>query len=173
MPSGQDESLEGHRSAIQHQLEQYARSTYQAEKAASGAFAKDGKISLAVTGEKTNLKNFWSGRWTSSWTVAVTGQSCTISGDIKVKIKEKSRHLALLCGYCLMGGWVGVLPFREDVLERIVYFLFATCLVSCSNGGYYRSSLSDPPPPPPPPPTHTHTHPSPISVTSSGQPLLY
>jgi len=49
---------------------------------------------IVLTGEKENLRNYWSGRWNSTWTVqfestssssnSSTSGSCTISGDIKL-----------------------------------------------------------------------------------------
>jgi hypothetical protein len=49
-------------------------------------FAKDGAIVVVIAGERTNLKNFWSGRWSSAWNVGVDLDSkvLTISGEIKV-----------------------------------------------------------------------------------------
>ena len=50
---------------------------------------------IVLTGEKENLRNYWSGRWNSTWTVQLestttttttttTTGSCIISGDIKL-----------------------------------------------------------------------------------------
>lgn len=86
VPNGQDESLEMKRSAIQEKLNKYVTSSFRSELSAGGVFAKDGKISIGITGEKVNLKNFWSGRWQSTWTVTFAGDSATISGDIKLHI---------------------------------------------------------------------------------------
>lgn len=73
------------RGSLQTALSSYIASNYPSEQSAAGAFTKDeNTYILVITGEKTSLKNFWSGRWTSSWTLTVDGSSCSISGDIKV-----------------------------------------------------------------------------------------
>lgn len=59
-------------------------SRFVCEDAAGGAYAKDGKIVAVVSGERPNLRNFWSGRWGSTWTIQLSGGQATISGDMKV-----------------------------------------------------------------------------------------
>lgn len=86
VPSGQDAALEAKRSAVQERLSKYVSVSFPTEISAGGVFAKDGKLTVALNGEKINLKNFWSGRWQSTWTVNISGQSCTISGDIKLHV---------------------------------------------------------------------------------------
>lgn len=94
MPSNQDESHEEIRAAIQTAVSGYVSSSYQSEQAAGGVFAKDDKLYIVITGEKNNLKNFWSGKWNSVWTVNVSGSSASITGEIKVV-------LYLRCQYAL------------------------------------------------------------------------
>ena len=77
-----DQSLELKRVAIQNALDKYMKEIYHAEDAAAGVFAKDGKISMVLVGEKKNLRNFWSGKITSTWTLDVASSS--LSGDMKV-----------------------------------------------------------------------------------------
>lgn len=72
------------RKALQSSISSYVDSAYQSELSAGGVYAKDGKFNIVVTGEKNNLKNFWSGKWNSSWALSVVGQTAKISGDIKV-----------------------------------------------------------------------------------------
>lgn len=75
------------RGALQNAVNSYITSNYPSEASAAGVFTKDANTySVVVTGEKTSLKNFWSGRWSSSWTLSLADTSCTISGDIKVHI---------------------------------------------------------------------------------------
>lgn len=71
---------------MQDSLNGYVSRTYLNESSAAGAFAaSDNKLTIVISGERTNLKNFWSGRWISSWTVDLSADShATISGDIKV-----------------------------------------------------------------------------------------
>ena len=77
-----DQSLELKRAAIQSALDKYMKEVYHAEDAAAGVFAKDGKISMVLVGEKKNLRNFWSGKITSTW--ALDDASSSLSGDIKI-----------------------------------------------------------------------------------------
>mmetsp|Transcript_34180 Transcript_34180/g.74529 ORF Transcript_34180/g.74529 Transcript_34180/m.74529 type:complete len:287 (-) Transcript_34180:152-1012(-) len=83
-PSNQDASLENERAALQSALDAYVVSRFVCEDAAGGAYAKDGKIVAVVSGERPNLRNFWSGRWGSTWTIQLSGGQATISGDMKV-----------------------------------------------------------------------------------------
>jgi len=86
-PSTEFEANEVMRGSLQTALSNYITSNYPSEQSAAGAFTKDeNTYILVITGEKTSLKNFWSGRWTSSWTLTVDGSSCSISGDIKVHV---------------------------------------------------------------------------------------
>jgi capping protein alpha len=75
--------LEQLRAGLQQRLQNYIRTSYTGD-AAVGVFANDGKLSIAITGEKTNLKNFWSGKWNSTWSLIVDGGAASISGEVKV-----------------------------------------------------------------------------------------
>lgn len=79
-----DETLEPHRAAIQKALNGYVSQRYATETAAAGVFSKDGKIVVVIVGEKPNLRNFWSGKWTSTWTISIEGGSASVVGEIKV-----------------------------------------------------------------------------------------
>ena len=84
MASNQDGSLELQRAALQSSVSQYVSRQYSSEHSAGSVYAKGGQLIVSITGEKPNLRNFWSGKWNSFWTLAISGDSCTISGDIKV-----------------------------------------------------------------------------------------
>ena len=85
LPSNEFEANEPTRAALQTAVNTYIATNYPSEQSAGGAFTKDEHTYvIVVTGEKTSLKNFWSGRWTSTWNLVVSGSSATISGDIKV-----------------------------------------------------------------------------------------
>jgi hypothetical protein len=62
--------------------------SHHGENASVGVYAIEGKINIAITGEKVNLKNFWSGKWTSNWNLTIDGSggSATLSGDIKIHV---------------------------------------------------------------------------------------
>lgn len=87
MPYPSDESLEALRQELQVVSESYVKTNYLAEQAAAGVFARDGVISILISGEKVNLRSFWSGRWTSTWAVAKTSASTvTLTGEIKIHV---------------------------------------------------------------------------------------
>eukprot|EP01035_Chromulina_nebulosa_P019792 gene19792-25734_t len=79
-----NDSLELYRAAIQNDLTNYVTNNFSTELAAGSAFTKDNAIAIIVTGEKPNLRNYWSGKWTSTWSVIVSGSTATITGEIKV-----------------------------------------------------------------------------------------
>eukprot|EP01041_Mallomonas_annulata_P013122 gene13122-27728_t len=83
--TGNSESpLENERSAIQTVMNAYIGQKYQTTDAAAGAYLSDNGIVIMVCGEKPNLRNFWSGKFHSSWHVVPTAGMATISGEIKV-----------------------------------------------------------------------------------------
>jgi len=84
--SNQDENHETIRSTVQNAVSAYVSSSYQSEQSAGGVFAKDDKLYVVITGEKNNLKNFWSGKWNSIWTVALNGSTASVSGEIKLHV---------------------------------------------------------------------------------------
>ena len=79
-----DSDLELHRSAVQRAITEYISSKFHCEKSAGTVACKDGKIHVYICAEKPNLRNFWSGKWSSSWVITVTGSSASISGTIQV-----------------------------------------------------------------------------------------
>lgn len=84
IPSNQDGSLELKRAALQSSVAAYVAHQYSAEHSAGSVYAKNGQLTVCITGEKPNLRNFWSGKWNSTWSVAVAGSTATVTGDIKV-----------------------------------------------------------------------------------------
>lgn len=77
-------SLTADRNSIQKALKSYLNEYYLSEDKAAGAFIVDNKISVIISGEKPNLRNFWSGRFSSSWTVEPAGPVVSITGEIKI-----------------------------------------------------------------------------------------
>lgn len=65
-------------------MDTYVSSRYVTEDAAAGVFARDGKITAIIAGEKPNLRNFWSGKWTSTWNITCSGGQASITGEIKI-----------------------------------------------------------------------------------------
>jgi capping protein alpha len=86
MESNQDASKELARSALHSSVAKYVADTFLSDTSAGGVFCKDGNFTINICGEKVNLKNFWSGHWVSTWQVAVSGSSATVTGDVKVHV---------------------------------------------------------------------------------------
>jgi len=80
-----DASLELKRAALQEAISSYKSTKYVAEEAAGSVYSKGGNIIVLISGEKANLRNFWSGRWASWWTVSsITSDSAILEGEIKL-----------------------------------------------------------------------------------------
>lgn len=84
--SNQDESLELYRVALQKAIAQHVSSKYVSDASSGSVYARDGKVTIVLTGEKVNLKNFWSGKWTSTWALQIQGNKAILAGEIKVGI---------------------------------------------------------------------------------------
>ena len=48
---------------------------------ALGVYSSNKKITVVISGEKLNLKNYWSGSWVSKWTVTTNNE---VSGNSKI-----------------------------------------------------------------------------------------
>mmetsp|Transcript_18657 Transcript_18657/g.31083 ORF Transcript_18657/g.31083 Transcript_18657/m.31083 type:complete len:288 (+) Transcript_18657:52-915(+) len=82
--SNQDMSKEEERVALQSKLDEYMTGKFLPENSAAGVFTQGGNLVVTVSGERPNLRNFWSGKWTSNWNVALAPGQATVSGSIKV-----------------------------------------------------------------------------------------
>jgi len=80
-PNTFDSSLEDKRAAIQKAVNDYLKKHYSGGIACAGVYSKDKNIQIVVSGEKLNLKNYWSGSWVSRWTLAGSGE---LSGSAKI-----------------------------------------------------------------------------------------
>ena len=95
--------LELHRSALQSALDAYVAAKFQSVETAGTVVAKNDQLQLFICTEKPNLRNFWSGKWTSVWTIAINGSNATISGDIKVRFSIKQYNYGFNCiMYCFL-----------------------------------------------------------------------
>jgi capping protein (actin filament) muscle Z-line, alpha len=75
---------EEERLALQFELDKYMTGRFLPENCAAGVFAKDGNLNISVAGERPNLRNFWSGKWVSNWSVSLSSGEATVTGSIKV-----------------------------------------------------------------------------------------
>eukprot|EP01031_Cornospumella_fuschlensis_P027282 gene27282-32954_t len=80
--------LDDVRAALQVRLTSYSNASYHPTEArAAGVYlSATGGLTLVVTGERASLKNFWSGRWTSVWTLSVNEGGCTLAGELKIHV---------------------------------------------------------------------------------------
>ena len=72
------------RQLLQKGLKSHLKDMYPSEESAASVYSKDGSISVNISAEKVNLRNFWSGRMSSVWTAEVQPTFVRIAGDIKV-----------------------------------------------------------------------------------------
>ena len=79
-----DSSLESKRKVLQETLAKYVSKCFDSSNSTCGVYTKDGKFNLVITGEKSNLRNFWSGKWSSSWSLESSGSATTLQGEIKI-----------------------------------------------------------------------------------------
>jgi len=87
--SNQEEQFRDIRAGLQRRLNEYVKYYYShhGENASVGVFAVNGGLAIAITGEKINLKNFWSGKFTSTWNLTMDEHgSATFNGDIKIHV---------------------------------------------------------------------------------------
>jgi capping protein alpha len=82
--SGETNGLGLYREALQTALRAYSIGQYRPSDMAAVSVAcnESNQIVVNITGERTNIKNFWAGRWSSSWIVDAANPS--ISGEIKI-----------------------------------------------------------------------------------------
>jgi len=78
-----DDSIEDFRLAIERSLEEYMISFYRSD-FCSAVYGKNGKITIVVSGQHLNLRNFYSGQWSSKWEVEFNRNSAQCSGTIQI-----------------------------------------------------------------------------------------
>lgn len=78
-------ALEEQRAALEQVLSDYIATQYYDDTALCSVYAKDGELTVVISAEKLNLRNFWSGSWISSWTIKAGAASMDVVGEIKVR----------------------------------------------------------------------------------------
>lgn len=78
--------LESQRKALQSALAKYVGSKYATEDAAATVLStSNNSMTAIVSGERINLRNYWSGKWTSKWQLQFADDSAvTVTGEIKI-----------------------------------------------------------------------------------------
>ena len=81
------------RATVQNSVNNILANNYLTEHSAVGVYLIDGGLSIVMSGEKVNLRNYWAGKWSSSWKVQVDTENdydeerpYKISGTVKVHI---------------------------------------------------------------------------------------
>lgn len=82
----QDKKLKEKLNIIQKLLKLHLVECYLSEDSAASVFSKNGTLLIHITGEKNNLRNFWSGRISSTWEVIVNSNTV---GKEEVENKEE------------------------------------------------------------------------------------
>eukprot|EP00511_Aplanochytrium_stocchinoi_P002458 CAMPEP_0204823160 /NCGR_PEP_ID=MMETSP1346-20131115/1269_1 /ASSEMBLY_ACC=CAM_ASM_000771 /TAXON_ID=215587 /ORGANISM="Aplanochytrium stocchinoi, Strain GSBS06" /LENGTH=333 /DNA_ID=CAMNT_0051949705 /DNA_START=104 /DNA_END=1105 /DNA_ORIENTATION=- len=76
--------LEALRLAVEKALSRYISSQYGCDTATTSVVIKDNQLKVLISGEKLNLKNYWSGRWNSTFTYVPSSQQ--LSGTVKLLV---------------------------------------------------------------------------------------
>jgi len=82
-------SIVPQKKAIESKLEEYVSQRYIAPDSAGAVYFKSGnELTICIVGEKANLRNFWSGKWSSTWSVVLDTDNgaCTIEGRVAIKV---------------------------------------------------------------------------------------
>lgn len=82
--SESNDSIELYRAALQSSIDEYISTRFHSEQSAGTVVAAAGQLHVFICTEKPNLRNFWSGKWTSSWSIEFSGESASVSGEIKI-----------------------------------------------------------------------------------------
>ena len=82
--TGSDRNLESKRGALQTALDAYIGTFYKADDSAAGVYARSGALVVVISSEKPNLRSYWAGRWTSTWSVK-WGSNVEVTGEIKIQ----------------------------------------------------------------------------------------
>ena len=69
---------------MQTALDAYIGSFYKSDDSAAGAYARNGALVVVISSEKPNLRSYWAGRWTSTWSVK-WGSTVEVTGEIKIQ----------------------------------------------------------------------------------------
>jgi len=88
VPTSEDVGLNTLRTCLQSKLNAYMKLNYfNGDGSTALAFVKDSGLQIVISGEKVNLRNFWTGKWSSIWNLSPmnleTGKY-NLTGEIKV-----------------------------------------------------------------------------------------
>mmetsp|Transcript_12364 Transcript_12364/g.22057 ORF Transcript_12364/g.22057 Transcript_12364/m.22057 type:complete len:289 (+) Transcript_12364:291-1157(+) len=76
--------LDEMRTAVEDQVSKYVSSQFLEGTTMVSASGNKGRVIVHLSGEKLNLKNYWSGRWMAKYTIDVVGKR--LSGSVKIRV---------------------------------------------------------------------------------------
>lgn len=79
-----DAHLDGLRAAVQKQLEQYITDYYSVKKVVGCVYALHSELVICISGQNTNLANYWTGSWNSVYKYNTINQQ--LSGTINIQV---------------------------------------------------------------------------------------
>ncbi|OQR88924.1 F-actin-capping protein subunit alpha [Thraustotheca clavata] len=77
---------EPYRLALQNALDDYSLAQYTNQGVVAVVSTGENEIAIVISTERINLRNYWSGRWTSQWKLQLEGQAATLSGSIDLHV---------------------------------------------------------------------------------------
>ncbi|OQR80466.1 F-actin-capping protein subunit alpha, partial [Thraustotheca clavata] len=77
---------EPYRLVLQNALDDYSLAQYANQGVVAVVSTGESEIAIVISTERINLRNYWSGRWTSKWKLQLEGQAATLSGSIDVHV---------------------------------------------------------------------------------------
>jgi len=80
-----DLGCEALRLALQDAAAQHVEAKYAPSTTAAAVYAAPSELTLVISGEKLNLRNFWSGQFLSTWVVKLAPEGPSVTGEIKVR----------------------------------------------------------------------------------------
>eukprot|EP00622_Pseudochattonella_farcimen_P005623 FR741271.1.p1 GENE.FR741271.1~~FR741271.1.p1 ORF type:complete len:253 (+),score=36.83 FR741271.1:52-759(+) len=78
-------ALEEYRAALEQSMNTYIARQYYEDTALCSVYAKGSELTVVISAEKLNLRNFWSGQWLSTWKAEVASTEVKVEGLIKVR----------------------------------------------------------------------------------------
>lgn len=82
--SEMDDTSESYRRGVQASVDKYLDAQFAPGIATSAVYLNEGVLTIVLCAEKINLSNFWSGRWTSGYTVNMTATTAKVTGETKL-----------------------------------------------------------------------------------------
>lgn len=85
MAAAMEPTVEEHRAEIELAMTEYVESQYYDDTACASVLAKGNEVTVILSAEKLNLRNFWSGQWISTWTATLEPTGTTVAGELKTR----------------------------------------------------------------------------------------